>query len=266
MQITQRRIDMKFGVCVGTDLEKMKYIKAIGYDYAESHCQEIAKKDKAYLDEMKKTGLPVIAANCFIGLRVVGEEKNYAEIDAYLEKLFENASYLGLEYLVFGSSGARRIPEGMSLEEGRGEIVDFLKNHVVPLAEKYEIPVAIEPLRPEECNAINTIDDGIEIAEKVGSPFIKVLADVAHMYVQNEDMSKLPEYKGMIIHAHTSNPAPAAELNRKRIFPTENDSFSQADFIASLKAAGVETCSIEAEVLDFEEDAKRSYKVLEGLR
>ena len=42
---------MKFGVCVGTNIEKMKYIKALGYDYAESHCQEIAKKDKAYLDD-----------------------------------------------------------------------------------------------------------------------------------------------------------------------------------------------------------------------
>ncbi len=257
---------MKFGVCVGADIEKMKLIKAIGYDYAESHCQEIAGKDKDYLDEMKKTGLPVVAANCFIGFRIVGEEKNYAEIDAYLKKLFENASYLGLEYLVFGSSGARRIPEGMSLEEGREEIVDFLKNHVVPLAEKYNIPVAIEPLRPEECNAINTIDDGVEVAEKVASPLIKVLADVAHMFVQNEDMSKLLEYKGMIIHAHTSNPAPAEELNRKRIYPTENDSFRQADFIAPLKEIGVETCSIEAEVIDFEKDVREAYKVLAALR
>lgn len=100
---------MKFGVCVGTNIEKMNYIKALGYDYAEGHCQEIAIKDKEYLDAMKATGLPVVAANCFIGMRVVGEEKNYAEIDEYLAKLFENASYLGLEYLVFGSSAARRI-------------------------------------------------------------------------------------------------------------------------------------------------------------
>ena len=71
---------MKFGICVGTDIEKMKYIKSVGYDYAEGHCQEIARKDKAYLDEMIATGLPVVAANCFIGLRIVGEEKNEAEI------------------------------------------------------------------------------------------------------------------------------------------------------------------------------------------
>lgn len=257
---------MKFGVCVGTDIEKMKYIKVLGYDYAESHCQEIARKDKAYLDEMKKTGLPVVAANCFIGLRVVGEEKNYAEIDAYLEKLFENSSYLGLKYLVFGSSGARRIPDGMSLEDGRAEIVDFLKNHVVPLAEKYNIVIAIEPLRPEECNAINTVADGVEVAKAVDSPYIKVLADVAHMYVQNESMESLLEYKGFVVHAHTSNPDPDGSLDCKRIYPKKGDEFNQAGFINALKEIGVEHCSIEANVLDFEVDAKCAYEILKEIK
>lgn len=257
---------MKFGICVGTDIEKMKYMKALGYDYSEGHCQEIAKKDKEYLDEIKKTGLPVVAANCFIGLRVVGEEKNYDEIDAYLAKLFENASYLGIKYLVFGSSAARRIPEGMSLEEGRAEIIDFLKNHVLPLAEKYNIIIAIEPLRPEECNAINTVADGVEIAKAIDSPNVKVLADVAHMYVQNESMESLLEYKGFIVHAHTSNPDPDPSLGRKRIYPVAGDEFSQASFINVLKEIGVEYCSIEAEIQNFEEDAKKSYDVLKELK
>ncbi len=257
---------MKFGICVGTDIEKMKYMKAVGYDYSESHCQEIARKDKAYLDEMKKTGLPVVAANCFIGLRIVGEEKNYDEIDSYLVKLFENASYLGLKYLVFGSSAARRIPDGMTLEEGRAEIIDFLKNHALPLAEKYNIIIAIEPLRPEECNAINTVADGVEVAKAIDSHYIKVLADVAHMYVQNESMESLLDYKGWIVHAHTSNPNPDPSLGRKRIFPAENDKFSQASFVNALKEIGVEYCSIEAEVQNFEEDAKTAYDILMELK
>ncbi len=257
---------MKFGVCVGTDIEKMKLIKAAGYDYAESHCQEIAKKDKVYLDAMKATGLPVVAANCFIGMRIMGEEKDEKAICEYLDRLFENASYLGIKYLVFGSSAARRIPEDMSLEEGRGHIIDFLKCSVAPLAEKYNITVAIEPLRPEECNAVNTVADGVEIAKTVNSPLVKVLADVAHMYVQNEPMECLTEYKDWLVHAHTSNPAPDPSLGRKRIYPTENDEFSQADFIEALIDAGVEYCSIEAEVIDFENDIKNAYAVLEKLR
>lgn len=257
---------MKFGVCAGTDIEKMKLLKAIGYDYAESHCQEIARKDKAHLDAMKATGLPVVAANCFIGMRIIGEEKDETAINAYLEQLFKNASYLGIEYLVFGSSAARRIPDGMSLEEGRGHIVDFLKNSVVPLAEKYNITIAVEPLRPEECNAVNTVADGVEIAKAVNSPNVKVLADVAHMYVQNEPMECVVEYKDWLVHAHTSNPAPDPSMGRKRIYPTENDEFRQADFIEYLKTAGVEYCSIEAEVIEFENDIKNAMAVLGKLR
>ena len=257
---------MKFGVCVGTDIEKMKLIKAIGYDYAESHCQEIAKRDKEHLDAMKATGIPVVAANCFIGMKVVGEEKNEAEIKAYLETLFEKASYLGLKHLVFGSSAARRIPDGMSLEEGRTEIVDFLKNFVVPVAEKYNLPVAIEPLRPEECNAINTVADGVEIAKRVDSPFVKVLADVAHMFVQNETMESLLEYKGWIIHTHTSNPDPDPSLGKKRTYPKIGDTFSQKSFVDALESIGVEYCSIEADVIDFETDARNAYEVLKELK
>lgn len=257
---------MKFGVCVGTDIEKMKLIKEIGYDYAESHCQQIASKSIEHLDAMKATGLPVVAANCFIGMPVVGKEKDTAAIDEYLSRLFEKASYLGLKYLIFGSSGARRIPDGMSLEEGRAEIVDFLKNHVVPQAEKYNLPVAIEPLRPQECNAINTIDDGVEIAKKVDSPYVKVLADVAHMCYQNEPMDKLLKYKGWIVHAHTSNPGPDSEKDKNRIYPKVGDGFSQASFVEPLRAIGVEHCSIEANVIDFEIDAKEAYEVLKELR
>ena len=257
---------MKIGVCCGTDVEKIKYIKALGYDYAESHCQEIVKADDAKIEAVIATGLPVIAANCFISLRVVGEEKDEAAIKEYLETLFSKSKRLGLEYLVFGSSAARRIPDGMSLEQGRAEIVDFLKNLVLPVAEKYDMPVAIEPLRPEECNAINTVDDGVEIAKKIGSPYVKVLADVAHMFVQNEDLKKLAGYKGFMLHAHTSNPDPAPESGKKRVYPTVNDAFSQAEFFAQLKAAGVETCSIEADVINFEEDAKNAYEVLKDLR
>lgn len=257
---------MNFGVCVGTDIEKIKLIKEIGYDYAEGHCQEIARKDKEYLDAMKATGLPMVAANCFIGLRIVGEEKNEAEVKAYLEKLFENASYLGLKYLVFGSSGARRIPDGMSIEEGRSQIVDFLKNDVVPLAEKYNIIIAIEPLSPAECNAINTVAEGVEVAKAVNSPLVKVLADVAHMYAQNESMETILIYKDWLVHAHTSNPDPDKALNCKRIFPAAGDKFSQASFVEPLKAAGVEYCSIEANVIEFESDARNAYEVLKGLR
>ncbi len=256
---------MKFGVCIGTNVENMKIAKSLGYDFCEGHSQEIANKPIEHIDAMKATGIPVLAANCFIGLRVVGNERDDAAISEYLERLFERGKYLGIRCFVFGSSGARKIPEGMTLEEGRAQIVDFLKRLVVPVSEKYDIPVAIEPLRPAECNAINTVADGVEIAKAVDSPYVKVLADVKHMYEQNEDFSLIYDCKGWIIHAHTSNPDPDPSLDKKRIYPKENDGFNQNDFVEPLNAIGVETCSIEADVIDFAEDAKNAIEVLKKI-
>ncbi len=258
---------MKFGVCVGTDIEKMKLIKALGYDYAESNCQDIVNKPQEHIEAMKAVGLPIVAANCFIALKLVGSEKaDDAQLSEYLEKLFSRAAYLGLKYLVFGSSGARRIPDGMSVEEGRTDIVRFLKELVVPVAEKYNIIVAIEPLRPAECNAINTVAQGIEVAKAVNSNYVKVLADVKHMYEQNESFALLYSYKGWLVHAHTSNPNPPKETGKKRTYPKNGDGFNQAEFIEPLKAIGVEYCSIEADVVDFSVDVANSYEVLKNLR
>jgi len=259
---------MKFGVCIGTNVENMRYAKSLGYDYVEVHCQEIANKPIEHIEAMKAVGMPILAANCFIGMRVIGRERDDAAITEYLGRLFERAAYLGIKYLVFGSSQARRIvdDEPMSVPEARAQIADFLKSLVVPFAEKYGIVIAIEPLRPQECNVINTVADGVEIARAVDSPYVRVLADVAHMYTQGESLESLASLGEWLVHAHTSNPAPDPALGKKRIYPTAADEFDQRSFIEPLKRAGVEQCSIEADVIDFKTDAKNAYEVLKELR
>lgn len=255
---------MKIGICVGTDVAKMKLLKEIGFDYAESHCQDIAKCTPEMLDEIKAVGLPVIAANCFIGLKFIGSERDDEKLAEYLDRLFANASYLGLEYLVLGSSGARKKPDDMPLEECKAQMVDFLKKLVIPRCEKYGIRIAIEPLRPRECNWLNTVANGVEIAKASGSDYIRVLADVKHMDAQNESMDEILKYKGWLIHAHTSNPKGNEDHNR--IYPAEGDGFDQDTFVLPLIAAGVETCSVEAGCNDFENDAKAAYEVLKKYR
>ena len=204
----------------------------------------------------------MLTANCFIGMKVVGKERDEEAIKAYLADLFEKSSYLGIRCLVFGSSGARNIPDYQTYEETYEQIVYFLRELVAPLAEKYDIPVAIEPLRKAETNIINTVADGVALAAKVGSPYIKVLADVKHVVSSDESLESLGQYKGVLIHAHTSNPYPPEELGKNRIYPAKGDGFNQDSFFMPLIAAGVETCSIEADVIDFPTDCLKSYPVL----
>ncbi len=255
---------MKTGVCVGTRYNDMLKAKELGYDYVESHCQEIAKADREELDKLKNCGIPILAACCFIGLRVVGKEKDEAAINQYLAEMFEKTHYLGIEYLVFGSSWARKMmPEdNLTADETREQIVTFLKESVVPFCEKYDMTVVIEPLRKEECNVINTVPQAIEIAKKVDSPYVRVLADVKHMVSENDPIENLENYGEYLRHGHTSNPFPPAETGKNRIYPKEGDGFNQDDFFIPMMKAGVEHISIEADVINFEEDAAQAIKVL----
>ncbi len=244
----------------------MRIAKTIGYDYVESNCRGIADADDALLSEIASVGIPVLAANCFIDMRVIGPDRNDAILRSYLARLFRNAAALGLKTLVFGSAGARRRKpeEGLTEDECRAGIVRFLKELVAPLAERHGMTVAVEPLRRSECNLINVIAQGVGIAERVGSPRVKVLADAAHMLAQNEPMSEIVKHAGWIVHAHTSDGF--GDGVHKRLFPAEGNVFDQDGFFVPLTAAGVETCSVEAQVVDFESDAAAAFAVLRKYR
>ena len=60
------------------------------------------------------------------------------------------------------------------------------------LLEKYDLPVAIEPLRPEECNAINTVADGVEIAKKIDTYETSILPyeDCCTIFVAKHPVTK----------------------------------------------------------------------------
>ncbi len=257
---------MKIGVCCGDNVERMKIAKAIGYDYVESNSGDIVKADDELFNQMKNAGIPILSSNCFIGYRIVGPEKDEKKIREYTQKLFARAKELGIEILVFGSSGARKYKEepGTSIDSCREEITEFLCDIVAPLAEKYEIRVAVEPLRPGECNVINHIAQGVEIAKKVNSPYVKVLADLMHMRLGDEPLSEIEKYSEWLIHAHTSNPDGDGE--HRRTYPKAGDKFNQDDFMLPIINAGVEMCSVEADVIDFEQDAREAFEVLKKYR
>ncbi|MBR4727422.1 MAG: sugar phosphate isomerase/epimerase [Clostridia bacterium] len=257
---------MKIGVCTGTDLERIRIAKEVGFDYVESHCQNLVKASLPELDAMTAVGIPILTANCFIGLPVVGPERDDAAIKRYLEALFARAEAVGIGCLVFGSGGARSHPDGLSPAEGMQQVESFLRDLVLPLAERFQILVVIEPLRRQECNCINLVSEGAALAAKIASPYLGVLADVFHMIEGNEPLDSLPRYKDLLLHVHTSNPTPDPALGPNRTYPKKADAFRQADFLLPAIAAGVQTCSIEAGVLDFPADALEALEVLREFR
>ena len=255
---------MLIGVCTGNNPENIKKVKNAGFDYAELNCKAIAASTQEELDTLKEIGLPFLAANCFIDLAVVGEERDDAALREYIDTMMKKGNYLGVKTMVYGSSGSREVPSNMTKKEAWVQVASFLRDIVAPACEKYDITVAIEPLRERECNCINTVKEGIEIAKMVNHPRITVLADVFHMYEQGDSLEAIASYP-LMSHAHTSNPDGRPE-REGRYYPKKSDKFNQDLFILPCIEAGIEKCSIEANVIDLEKDLADAFEVLKKYR
>ena len=258
---------MKFGACCSADIERVRILKELGYDYAEGGCGAITSLNDSdfekYYSDFLKIGLPMPVANGFFPseIKLAGPESNKLKIEEYLNKFFTRADMLGIKKVIFGSGGARNIPDSMSLEGGIDEIIDDLKNIICPMAAEHGITVVIEPLRKEECNILNTVKESVEIINRANIENLKVLADVYHMICMNEPLDSIKNLNGILVHAHTSNPVGG---DKRRIYPAAHDGFNQKDFISNLLSAGVETCSVEAGTEDFYNDAKNALPVLKA--
>jgi D-psicose/D-tagatose/L-ribulose 3-epimerase len=255
---------MKFGACVGTDAEKIKVIKDAGFDYAETNMTDIAtvsdEEFEAFLLALKTNDIPCEASNCFIPgeYKLVGDNVDYASISAYVAKALERASRAGIQSAVFGSGGARRVPEGVSREDAHKQIAYFLKEIVSPEAAKYGIQIAIEPLNKTECNCLNSVLEGVALADSIGCDNIKTLADLYHVFLENDPLDEIAALKGKIIHSHIANPV-------GRCYPAPGDGFDYAPFMKALREAGCTRCSVEAGTKDFAKEAPLALAVLKAL-
>ena len=256
---------MKFGVCIGGDASKIVIAKQLGFDYVES-CFALPAEDSdedyaRFCDELKKNDIPCLSVNCFLpsSLKVTGEAVNYAALREYIERGMRRASDLGIEKVVFGSSGARNLPKGYPFEKGINDLVYFLREIVSPIALACGITVVIEPLSPKDANIIQSVKEGAFLASAVNRENIRLLCDLYHMCNVADTPEDIVAMKGLLKHAHIAEP-------KNRRYPAPGDEYDYKSFTDALAAAGCETCSLEAGTSDFASDAAKAMEVFRTLR
>jgi sugar phosphate isomerase/epimerase len=121
------------------------------------------------------------------------------------EEVMRRMSLLGIEILVFGSGPARRVPADMDIDAGRDELRRFL-TMCGALGEQYGVTLVIEPLNPNECNAINTPQAALEMAASVNSPRVAYLADAYHMAGSDVAPDALDYVAVLPQHIHVAEP------------------------------------------------------------
>ena len=202
----------KIGVCAS--LENAELIRQSGGDYIEVGVRRFLLPDKpdadfaANLKAARACKIPILSANSFLpgSLKCVGPKADHDAVLAYAKTVFERAKRVGIETIVFGSSGARSIPEGFDRSRAEHQFIALLMK-MAPLAAANGVVVAIEPLNSGETNFINTLRQGARIVEAADHPNIRLVADLFHMARMNEMPKELCFHSRLIEHVHVAEKA-----------------------------------------------------------
>lgn len=256
---------MRIGVCGGID--RIRLTAECGFDYFETGFGMLAKDSdeeiEAFQQELLTYNIPCEACNGFIpgDLKTVGPDVDFAALEAYLKKGFDRAGKIGVKTVVFGSGGSRRIPDGYPYDMAVRDIIRFMTDLAAPMAAEKGITLVFEPLCKLETNLINTVKEGAMLASAINLPNVASLADLYHMHMENDTYDDIKELKGIIRHAHISNPV-SITPELKRMYMKSPDEYDYAGFFEALQEAGCERVSIEANTNDFDTDVRDSYGIM----
>ena len=250
---------MKFGVCGGPEIGRIA--KESGYDYFEwsvgglLNPREEEEVFEAALEQAKAVGLPCPAVNVFMPaeLKIVGPDVRHAALEGYVTTALRRAEIAGVERIVFGSGGARRIPDDFDRERAWQQLIEFCCM-VGGIAKDHGVVIAIEPLNLTETNVINTVGEGAKLAREVDHPNIRLLVDGYHWAKDNDTVEGIVENADLLVHAHV------ATVDGRR---PPSDSDTTENFFRVLKKAGYDgRVSIEGRIDNPEEELPRALEIM----
>jgi len=157
--------------------------------------------------------------------------------------------------VVFGSGGARRVPDGFPKDDAFKQLVEFGRR-VAQEARTHNITIAVEPLRRQETNIINSAAEGLELVNAIDHPNFQLMIDFYHLASEREDPAIVLRAREHIRHLHMANP-------QGRVYPLAWDEYDYAPFFANLRTIGYDKrMSIEASTKDFPIEAPRAIALL----
>lgn len=225
---------IKIGVCTRDGATAATY----GFDYIEPAAGEIAAmSDEEFRDYSQEVLTLPIRCRAFNGLirrpdlKVVGNEVSLSALKDYLEPCLARCKHLGASIAVWGSAGSRNVPEGFSRRRANEQIAEFLRI-AGDIGRQHELVIAIEPLRHQESNILNTGNEALEMVRTVKHPNVRMIIDYYHLREENEDPRILETAQREIVHLHFANP-------HGRLWPhdlAEDDHY--AEFFRYLKKTG----------------------------
>ena len=254
---------MRFGICAAP--KELTTALAAGYDYLEPSVTGMLQPELTeaeimppLLTQFAASRLKPESYNVLLpgDLKVVGPKIDASRQERYLDTAFRRAKMLGGEIVVFGSGGARNIPEGWLAAEAHAQMLAFL-TRCGEAAQRHGIMVVIEPLNVTECNFINSVAEAVALAEEAAHPAVGVLSDLYHVAHDGQSYAETRDAAPWLRHVHVAG--------QGRRAPIADDHEFLRGYFAVLKEAGYTgRISIEANWDNLREQAEAAHQAVQN--
>jgi D-psicose/D-tagatose/L-ribulose 3-epimerase len=245
------------GIAIVEDMARL------GFDYIELSLAAMAALPEddfaALARRIAQSGIPCEACNNFFPphVRLTGPEARLPAALEYATAAMDRAARLGVQVIVFGSSGAKNVPAGFDMDAAWRQIVELLQA-IGPLAQARGLTIAIEPLNRQESNLVNLAAEGLKLTREVRHPHIQLLVDYYHLMMEHEPPEMVTRAGGAVRHLHFARV-------EGRSFPRHADDAMRV-FFREVRQAGYRgRCSIEAYTQNFVADAPPALQLLREL-
>ncbi|MCL1878929.1 MAG: sugar phosphate isomerase/epimerase [Defluviitaleaceae bacterium] len=262
---------MRYGYCMDLkflngDEEDRALFEAVveaGFDYIELPFSELSALSRDEIADLKKElrTIPCLACNLFFppGIKIVGPGMAANEVMSYLERMMPLAAGLGIETLVFGNGGARKIPEGATRESIWANL-RLIAELMDVYAVQNNIKISVEPLNSTETNIINSYGEAVELT--FGLKNVGTMIDSYHVAMENQTYEDVAKYPAHMWHLHTAYPT-------GRLVPSPDDPAGTYDeFVQTVKKSGYNNkISIEGALknpADVKKEVAAGLEVLRG--
>ncbi|MDB5325298.1 MAG: xylose isomerase [Phycisphaerales bacterium] len=247
---------MQFGAC--TKAARALEAQAAGWDFLEESVQGYLKGESADWPVPPSPAIPVPTANSLVpgNIPIVGPAVDKAALKQYMTTVLHRAQQVQMHTLVFGSGGARSVPDGFDRNKAVDQITDFL-NMSAPIAQAHGVTIVIEPLNKGECNILNTVGEAMTYVDRLKHPNIKCLVDSYHMWLEAEPLSNLEKAMPSIAHVHVAD-------KEGRVAPGESGQSDYPSFFKVLKRGGYDKLiAVECRGFDLQTTGARALKFLQ---
>jgi sugar phosphate isomerase/epimerase len=231
---------------------------AMGYRGIEFFPGRVSEVSVSQISEIaERNSLEVCAFGTGAGKSLFGLTLSDPDSDVrkeavdYIRQIMEIAENFGAMVIIGSMQGSA--PDGIPVAQALNWLEESL-SELKTIAGGHHVTLVLEPLNRYESNLINTLDQGVDLLERIGNSNLGLLADLFHMNIEERSVEEAIIRTGnQISHVHFAD--------SNRLFP----GLGHTDFnpvFGALKQIRFEGfLSVEALVSDAKSDLQHAMKI-----